>query len=89
MGISGWSQADAINDILKNIFIYLSRAGSSLLLRLFSSCGNPGLLSSCGAPASHCSGFSCCGAWALGVWASIVAAHGLSLWLLGSRALAH
>ena len=26
-----------------------------------------GLLSSCGVWASHCSGFSCCGAWALGL----------------------
>ena len=30
-----------------------------------------------GAQDSHCSGFSCCGAWALGAWASVVAAHGL------------
>ena len=28
--------------------------------------------------ASHCGGFSCCGAWSLGAWASVVAAHGLS-----------
>ena len=27
---------------------------------------------------SHCSGFSCCGARALGTWASVVAARGLS-----------
>ena len=32
----------------------------------------------CGARASHCSGFSCCGAQALGVWASVVAACRLS-----------
>ena len=32
----------------------------------------------CGAQASHCSGFSCCGAWALGTWASVVVARGLS-----------
>ena len=31
----------------------------------------------CGAQASHCSGFSCCGARALGVWASVVVARGL------------
>ena len=38
-----------------------------------------------GAWASHCSGFSCCGAWVLGAWASVVVAHGLSscgLWAL-------
>ena len=32
----------------------------------------------CGVRASHCSGFSCCGAQALGTWASIVVAYGLS-----------
>ena len=28
--------------------------------------------------ASHCSGFSCCGAWALGAQTSVVVSHGLS-----------
>ena len=32
----------------------------------FSSCGDWGLLSNCHAWVSHCSGFSCCRAWALG-----------------------
>ena len=32
----------------------------------------------CGAQASHCGGFSCCGARAPGVQASVVVAHGLS-----------
>ena len=41
-------------------------AGSSLLSGLFSSCGKQGLCYSCGVQVSHCSGFSCCGAWALG-----------------------
>ena len=31
----------------------------------------------CGAWASHCGGFSCCGARALGAWASVVVAPGL------------
>ena len=39
----------------------------------------------CGARASHCGGFSCCGARALGTWASVVVARGLSS--CGSRAL--
>ena len=39
----------------------------------------------CGAWASHCSGFSCCGAQALGTQASVVVARGLSS--CGSRAL--
>ena len=37
--------------------------------------------------ASHCGGFSCCGAQALDVWASVVVARGLSS--CGSRALEH
>ena len=46
--------------LFKNIYIYLLTfgcAGSSLLCGLFSSCGDWGLLSSCSAWASHCSGF--------------------------------
>ena len=39
----------------------------------------------CGAHASHFCGFSCCGARALGVWASVVVARGLSS--CGSQAL--
>ena len=41
-------------------------AGFSLLCGLFSNCGEWGLLSSCGAEASYCDGFSCWGAQALG-----------------------
>ena len=32
----------------------------------------------CSVWASYCGGFSCCGARALGVWASVVVARGLS-----------
>ena len=39
----------------------------------------------CGARASHCGGFSCCGAWALGTRASVVVVCGLSSY--GLRAL--
>ena len=45
------------------------------------------LLSSCGARASHCGGFICHGARALGTWASVVVACGLSR--SGSQALEH
>ena len=39
--------------------------------------------SSCGVWASHCSGFSCCGAEARGEWASVVAARQAQwLWLV-------
>ena len=56
-------------------FIYLfifDCAGSSLPRGLFSSCGEWGLLSSCGAQTSHCSGFSCCRARDLGCVGSLV-----------------
>ena len=39
----------------------------------------------CSVWSSHCGGFSCCGARALGMWASVVVARGLSS--CGSRAL--
>ena len=32
----------------------------------------------CSAQASYCGDFSCCEAWALGAWATVVAAHRLS-----------
>ena len=52
---------------------------SSLLCELFSSCSEWEPLSSCGAQASRCGGFSCCGApSSKGAWASIVAAHRFS-----------
>ena len=41
----------------------------------------------CGAWASHCGGFSCCGAQALGARASVVVVRGLSS--CGSQALEH
>ena len=44
----------------------------------FSSCGEQGLLSSCDVRVSHCVGFCCWGAWALGARASVVEARGLS-----------
>ena len=50
--------------ILFSLFIF-GCAGSSLLHRLFSSCGKWGLLSTCGVQDSHFGGFFCCGVWAL------------------------
>ena len=49
-------------------------AGSSLLHGLFSGCGEWGLFSSCDVWASHCSGFSCFGTWALWYMGSVVVA---------------
>ena len=64
----------------KNKFIYLwlhwvfvAACGLSLV-----AASGGGATLHCGAQASHCGGFSCCGARALGTWASVVVAHGLS-----------
>ena len=45
----------------------------------FSSCCEQ-WLPSVGCSASHCGGFSCCGAQTLGTWASVVSVHRLSGW---------
>ena len=55
---------------VRRLFLWLQRAGATLR---------------CGARASHCGGFSCCGAQALGMRASVVVTRGLSS--CGSRAL--
>ena len=92
MVISKLRHSPPIELFFKKIFIYLFLAASGLhcCTRAFSSCGERGTTLCCGAQASHCSGFSCCGARALGVWAlgaraSVVATHGLSS--CGSQAL--
>ena len=64
---------------LKNRFIYLFLAvlGLCCFTRTFSSCGERRLLFiAVSGGYSHCVGFSC--AHALGLWASVVVAHGLS-----------
>ena len=58
------------------IYLFLAVLGLRCCTRAFSSCGEQ---------ASHCGGFSCCGAQALGAQASVVVAHGLSS--CGLRAL--
>ena len=63
-----------------NLFIYLFLAVSGLrcCMQAFSSCSERGATLCCSAQASHCSGFSCCGARALGTRASVVVTCGLS-----------
>ena len=57
---------------------YLFIFGLHCCMWAFSTCSKQGILSHCGARASHCSGFSCCGARALGHSGSVVVVHGLS-----------
>ena len=55
-------------------FFFLAASGVCCCARAFSGCCEQGLLF---VVASHCGGFSCCGAQALGAWASVVVARGL------------
>ena len=66
------------------VYFIFGRVGSSLLRAGFSLVGERGA-TLCGARASHCGGFSCCRARALGARASVVVAHRLSS--CGLRAL--
>ena len=68
-------------------FFFFGCVGSSLLQAGFLQLWRVWAILHCGARASHCGGFSCCGAQALGAWASVVAARRLSS--CGSRALEH
>ena len=84
----------SLNDVFLKSIILFGCAGSLLLGRLLSSCGKWGLLYSCGACATHCSGFSCYRAvfrafglqqlWHVG---SVVVAP--RLWNIGSVVVAH
>ena len=58
--------------------LFLAALGLHCCTRAFSSRGERGTTLPCGAQASHCDGFSCCRAQALGTRASVVVAHGLS-----------
>ena len=89
-------QLGLIRTFLKKKFIYLfslfifGRVGSSLLCAGFLQLWRVGATPHCSAWASHCSGFSCCGAPALGARASVVVAHGLQqLWHAGLVAPQH
>ena len=71
---------------LINLFLFIfGCVGSSLLCTGFLQLWQAGATLRCSARASHCSGFSCCKAWALGAWPSVVVAHRHSSY--GSRAL--
>ena len=69
----------------KKIFSIFGCVGSSLLHVGFLWLQRAGAILHWGAQASHCGGLSHCRAWALGAWASVVAARRLSS--CGSRAL--
>ena len=67
-------------------YLFLATLGLCCCAQAFSSCSEQGLLFiAVRRLLSHCVGFSCWGARALGMWASVVVAHRLSS--CGSRAL--
>ena len=84
-----------INCFLPNVFLFFfffnffifGCVGSSLLRVGFLRFRWLGATLRCSAWASHCGGFSCCGAWALRTWASVVAA--CRLYSAGSVVMAH
>ena len=74
------------------IYLYFACAGSSLLRGLFCSWREQRLLSSCGAQASHCGGFSCCGSQVCGLSSCCSQALELRLtswWCMDLVALQH
>ena len=71
----------------KFIYLFLAALGLCCYTRAFLYLWLAGATLQCGAWASQCSGFSCCGPQALGTWASVVVARGLSI--CGSWALEH
>ena len=78
------SSSPALFCFMKLIFFFLVELGLCCSARAFSSCGEQGLLSSCGAPAPHYGGFSC-GAQAVGAGAAVMQPCGAWAWLLHAR----
>ena len=75
------------DSIILFLFFFFGCVGSSLLQAGFLQLWQAGATLRCGAQASHCGGFSCCGAWALGSQGSVVVAYGLQS--AGSVVVAH
>ena len=67
-----------IVNFLKKLTYFLAALGLGCCVRAFSSCGKWGLLFIAVCRLLICGGFSCCGARALGAWASVVVVRRLS-----------
>ena len=67
------------------------RTGSWLLHRLFSGCGEWGLLSSCGVQAPHSGGFACCRTVSRLQWLGLLGsgAQSQQLWYMGFVVMQH
>ena len=64
--------------IIYLIYLFLAVLGLCCYVRAFFSFSKWAATLCCSVQSSHCGGFSCCRAWALGTRASVVVAHGLS-----------
>ena len=64
--------------IFLSISLFLALLDVHCCMQAFPSCDERGLLYSCGEQAFLCSGFSCCGAWALGCECLVASWHMLS-----------
>ena len=60
------------------IYLFLAALGLRCCVQAFLSLQRAGVTLHCGVRASHCGGFSCCRAWALGAVDSAVVARRLS-----------
>ena len=86
-GFSEWNMLSGFNFFLINSFIlciyfwlrwvFVAACGLSLVVVMGATLHCGAWASHC-VRASHCGGFFCCRAWALGAWASVVVARGLS-----------
>ena len=77
--------SQALFFFFKFIYLFLAALGLCCCSRAFSEWG---ATLRCGAQASHCGGFSCCGAWGLECRLSSCGTWAQQLWLMGSRAQA-
>ena len=64
-------------DCILLIYLFSTALGLRRCTQAFFSCRERGLLCSCSAWASHCSGFSCCRVLPLGLMGLVVMIHGL------------
>ena len=72
-----WEATEGVggeNLVSVRLYLFIWAALGLVPRRLSSGCSERGLLSGFGEQASHCDSFSCCGAWALGTRAPVVAA---------------
>ena len=79
MNTSGWiSSVWFLSDWHAVALFFLAVLGLRCCAKAFAGCGERRLTLHCSARASHCGGFCCCGARALGTRASVVVARKLS-----------